>query len=63
MSPNNFTQDHLVKIKWLVTNVTAVGSPDSAERAILGVVLAASFWTIQVMFVDAEALCGVGTPS
>ena len=36
----NFTQGHLVKIKWFVTDVTAVGSPDRAERAILGVILA-----------------------
>ena len=29
-----------MKIKWLVANVTAVRSPDRAERAILEVVLA-----------------------
>ena len=35
-----FNQAHLVKIEWLVTNVTAVGSPGRAERAICGVVFA-----------------------
>ena len=39
LSPNNFIQGHLVKIKWFVANVTAVGSPDRAEHAILGVIL------------------------
>ena len=28
-----------MKVEWLVTNATLVGSPDRAERAILGVVL------------------------
>ena len=38
-------EDHtLMKIMWLVTNVTAVRSPDSAERAIVGVVLAWRFF-------------------
>ena len=32
-----------MKIEWLVTDVTAVGSPDRAERAILGVILAGHF--------------------
>ena len=32
MIPNNFTQGHLLKIEWLVLNVTLVGShPDRAE--------------------------------
>ena len=29
-----------MKMKWFVANVTAVGAPDIAERAILGVILA-----------------------
>ena len=33
-----------MKTEWLVTNVTAVGSPDGAERAILGVILAGHFF-------------------
>ena len=32
-----------MKIKWLVTDVTAVGSPDRAERTIFGVILAGRF--------------------
>ena len=42
-SPNNFTWGHFMKIEWLVTDVTAVGSPDRAERASLGVILAGCF--------------------
>ena len=53
-----------MKIEWLVTNVTAIGSPGRAERAILEVILARGvFWPIQDMFVVAEPLCGVGTSS
>ena len=40
LSNNNFTQRHLMKTGWLVTDVKAVGSPDRAERAILGMILA-----------------------
>ena len=29
-----------MKIEWLIANLTAVGSPDRAERATLGVILA-----------------------
>ena len=43
LSPNKLTQGHLMKIKWFVTNVLAVGSPDRAECAILGVILARCF--------------------
>ena len=56
MSPNIFTWGHIVKIEWLVAEVTAVGSIDNAERAIFGVI-------DQVIFVAGEPLCGVGTPS
>ena len=31
-----------MKVEWLVTDVIAAGSPDRAERAILGVILAGS---------------------
>ena len=44
LSSNNFTWDHLVKIEWLVDHVTAVGSLDRAERAILGVIVAGRFF-------------------
>ena len=40
MSSSKFTQGHLVKIEWLVADVTAVGSLDRAERAIVGVIVA-----------------------
>ena len=60
MRSNNFTWDHLMKIKWLVTNVTAVESPERAEHAILGVLLSV-FWSIQAAFAAGEPLCGVGT--
>ena len=40
LNSNNFIQGHVMKIEWLVTDLTAVGSPDRAERAILGMILA-----------------------
>ena len=40
MRSNKFIQGHSMAIKWLVTDVTAVGSADIAERAILELVLA-----------------------
>ena len=40
MSPNNFMQGQLKKIEWLAADITAVGSSERAERAILGVTLA-----------------------
>ena len=51
------------EIEWLVTNVTDVGCPGRAKRAILGVILAGRvFWPIQDSFmVAAEPLCDVGT--
>ena len=53
-----------MKTEWLVANVTAVGSIDRAERAILGVFMTDRvFWPIQVIFVAGEPLCGVETPS
>ena len=53
-----------MNIEWLVTNVTGVRSPDRAEPAILGVVLAGRFFgLIQAVFVGKEPLCGIGTPS
>ena len=53
-----------MKIKSLVSDVTAVRSPDRAERAILEVILAGRFFLpVQAVFVVREPLCGVGTPS
>ena len=43
-----------MKIKWLVANVTAVGSPDRAERAILGLILAERF------LANSGRVCGGG---
>ena len=42
LSPDNFTRGHVMKIEWLATDVTAVGSPGKAERAILRGILATS---------------------
>ena len=43
LSPNKFTWGDLMNIEPLVINVTAVGSSDRAERAILGMILAGRF--------------------
>ena len=41
MSPDKFTLGHLIEIEieWLVADVTAFGSPDIVEHAILGLIL------------------------
>ena len=52
-----------MKIKWFVVNVTAVGFPDGAEHAILGVILAVRFCPIQTVFAVGEPLSDVGTAS
>ena len=53
-----------MKIEWLVADVTAVGFPDRAERAILGVILAECvFWSMQALFVVGEPFCDIRTPS
>ena len=44
LSHNNLAQIHLMKLKWLVTDVTAVESSDRVERAILRVILAGQFF-------------------
>ena len=51
-----------MKIEWLVTNATAVRSPDRAERAILNVMLGV-FLPTQAVFVVGEPLCDIGTQS
>ena len=51
-------------MEWSIADVTAVGSRDRAERAILGGNFDwACFWPTKVIFVVGEPLCGVGTPS
>ena len=52
-----------MKVKWLVANVTAIGSPDIAEHSILGAILAERFCPIQAEFLVGEPLCYVETPS
>ena len=54
LSPSNFTRGRLMKIEWLVTNVTVVGCPDRAERAILGVILGVCF------LANSGCFCGRG---
>ena len=39
LGTNKSAKGHLMKIEWLATDVTAVGSSDIAERAILGKIL------------------------
>ena len=51
-----------MKIKWIVADVTPVGSSDRAEHAILGVILGV-FLPIQATFVVGEPLCDVGISS
>ena len=64
LSSNNFTQGHLLKTEWLISDVMAVGSPDRTKRAILGMIFARCFfWSIQATFVVGEPLCDLGTPS
>ena len=62
LSPNNFTQGHLMKKEWFVINVTPVGSPDRADCTILGLILGV-FWPIQATFVVGKPLYYVGTAS
>ena len=49
-----FTQGHSMKSKWLAAKITAVGSPDIAEHAILGVILAGR------CFANSGHICGQG---
>ena len=51
-----------MKKEWLITNVTAVGSPDRAEYDIFGVILG-NFRPIQAAFEVGEPLCDVGVRS
>ena len=54
MRPDNLNQGHLMKIEWLVSDVTAVGSPDRSERAILGMIVAGRF------LANSGCICGRG---
>ena len=64
LSPDNFTQDYLMKKELLVADVTIVGSLDRPERAIWGVIYAGRFFLpIQAVFVIREPLFDAGNPS
>ena len=43
-----------MKLVWLVTDVTAVGSPGRVERAILGIIVAGCF------LANSGHICGLG---
>ena len=45
----------------VITNVTTAGSPDSAERDNLRMILEI-FWPVQAAIVVGEPLCDLGTP-
>ena len=50
-----------MKLKWFVADVSAPGSPDRADHAILEVLLAERcFLPIQAAFVVGDPLCDVG---
>ena len=64
MSPNKSTQGYIMKLEWLLADVTAVRSPEIAEHTTSGVILVwRLFWPIQAVFVVGEPHGGVGTPS
>ena len=53
-----------MKIEWLVPDLTSVGFPDRAERAILGLILAGQLCLpIQAVFVVREPFRDVGISS
>ena len=51
-----------MKTEWLVTNVTAIGFPASAESELFWVILDL-FWLIRAAFVVGEPLCELEMPS
>ena len=63
MNPNNVSQGHLLKIEWLVANVTPVGSPARAEHDVLGLLLLDVGWPIQAIFLVEKSLCDIAIPS
>ena len=53
-----------MRIKLSFHDITAVGFPDRAEHAILGMILAGRVFFVDLgLFVVGEPLCGVGTYS
>ena len=63
LSPNKLSCGRFLEIEGLIADVTAIGSPDRAKRAILGVMLVHCFLPIQAVFVVGEPLCCVGNPT
>ena len=57
-----FIYGPLMKIEWLIADVTSVGSPGRAERDIFGGDVGV-FWPIQLAIVVGEPLYEVGMPS
>ena len=53
LNSNNFIQGHVMKIEWLVTDLTAVGSSGKVECAVLGLILAGNF------FANSGHICGI----
>ena len=43
-------------LEWLFADVTPVGSPDRAERAVSGMI-SGVFWPFQAIFVTGKPLC------
>ena len=62
LSPNNFTQGHLMNMELLIADVTFVGSPARAECELLGMILDV-FWPVQLAIVVGEPLCDLRIPS
>ena len=61
LGPKNITSDHVIKIECLVTNLTAVRSPVSAESEGFWVIFD-FFWPIWAAFVVWEPLCDLESP-
>ena len=62
MSSNNF-MDHLVKIEWLVADLTVVGFLHIAKRAILGVILTGRVFGQSRLFLWSGSHFAVQEPS
>ena len=50
-----------MKPDWLIADVTPAGSPDRAERAILGMMLGV-FGQFRAFLADSGHFCGRGSP-
>ena len=52
LSPKNLSYDHLMKLKWLIANITAVGSPLQQREQF--------FWLIWCFLIDLGHFCSQG---